>query len=106
MHTDADECISDYVSRENDLMQPDTTPTAAAARCIPNCIPEIPSDIPAQCGGNLQCGDFTGRQAVLHRGEEVKGRILHKVRGRKRPVVCVSDLNLPVLDRVKGNALQ
>lgn len=61
---DADECISNYVSRDH--MRPITTPTAAAAaaRCIPSYIPEFPSDIPAECGGNLQCGDFTGREAV------------------------------------------
>lgn len=65
MYTDADECICiPTLSRENDLMRPNVTPTAAVARCIPNYIPEFPSDIPAQCGGNLQRGDFTGREAI------------------------------------------
>lgn len=45
-------------------MRPNSIPTAAVARCIPNYIPEFPSDIPAQCGGNLRCGGFTGSQAV------------------------------------------
>lgn len=45
MYTDADAdewLIGDYVSRENDLMRPNATPTAAAARCIPSYIPTIP----------------------------------------------------------------
>lgn len=53
---------------------------AAAARCIPHYIPDFPSDIPAQCGGNLQCGGFTG----LKKGEKVKGQSSNKVRMNKR----------------------
>lgn len=65
MYTDADECMSiPTLSKGNDLMWPNVTPTAAVARCIPNYIPEFLSDIPAQCGGNLQRGGFTGRKAV------------------------------------------
>lgn len=46
-------CLPTF-STENDLMQPGVTQTAAAARRIPNHIPDFPSDIPAQCGGNVQ----------------------------------------------------
>lgn len=70
MYTNADAnehmCIPTF-SRENDLMWPNVTPTtaaAAAARCIPGCIPDFPTDIPAQCGGNLPRVGFTGTEAV------------------------------------------
>lgn len=53
---------------------------AAAARCIPHYIPDFPSDIPAQCGGNLQCGGFTG----LKKGEKVKGQSSYKFIMNKR----------------------
>lgn len=50
------------LSRESDLMRLNVTPAVAAECCIPGYIPGLPSDIPAQCGGNLQCGGFTGWQ--------------------------------------------
>lgn len=56
-------------------MQPGVTQTAAAARCIPNRIPDFPSDIPAQCGGNVQWrgnvkwGDEAERSNPLAREE-------------------------------------
>lgn len=45
-------------------MQDDVTPPAAAARRIPDCIPEFLQDIPARCGGNLQAGGFAGEMWV------------------------------------------
>jgi len=74
--------------RADDLMRPDATPTAAGACCIPNSIPQFHSDIPAQCGGNVQRGGF--RQS-----EEVKGQIAYKVRKITRgQSLCVSDFRV------------
>lgn len=75
--TDADECMCiPTLSRENDLVAQHNSNYC----CIPNYIPEFPSDIPVQCGGNLQCGCFTDGEAVLKQGEMVKGQISYKVR--------------------------
>lgn len=61
---DTDDCVCIPTSRESDLLHPSARQLLLQHTEFPTTNPKFPLGIPAQCGRNLQCSGFTGREAV------------------------------------------